>query len=69
MSLIPTAEDRAYSRGFEDGKNSSAENIFLELKNRELCILLKQIAQWDMLDTTTDGNFWKQEINKVLTND
>lgn len=29
--------------------------------------LLTRIRQWDVLDTTSDGDYWKREIDAVLT--
>lgn len=29
-------------------------------------MLLARIRQWDMLDVAADGQYWKNEIDKVL---
>lgn len=28
--------------------------------------LIRRISQWDMLDSAADGQYWKNEMNKVL---
>lgn len=42
----------------EDALDSVIGNSALEL--------LKRLSQWDMLDASSDGQFWKGEIAKLL---
>lgn len=41
------------------------ETEAMEQALRELGGLLKRIGEWDMLDVTGDGPYWKQEIDSV----
>jgi 3-methyladenine DNA glycosylase AlkD len=71
MSIhTPRADAVAFSEG-DSGKRRDEvvrADVARQLE-RELTIavnLLKRIRQWDMLDATEDGAYWKSEIDMVI---
>ena len=59
----PTIPKRKTKVVFVENPDGDLESI---ISNNSALELLKRISQWDILDSSSDGQFWKNEIAKIL---
>ena len=62
--ILADINDDAEDKNWID--NAIQEIESLKYDNATMHVCLYAIRQWDMLDSTTDGEFWKKEIDKTL---
>jgi uncharacterized coiled-coil DUF342 family protein len=65
-SLIEAEIARLRAEGLKLAAQSSAESVMLEEKVERLRALLRRLYEWDHMDSSSDGPFWRGEIDKAL---